>query len=105
MTILQSTTSKVSVFTSPDIEADPSRTALSMDHQSIVMYLSLRGLNAVETHNSLVATLKGEEKSYSTVTHHLNKPSFSSPKTRQPSESPAPIPNESDEAILMALSE
>jgi hypothetical protein len=36
-----------------------------MDQQSIVMYLSLKGLNAVEIHNDLVATLKGEAKSYS----------------------------------------
>jgi hypothetical protein len=76
-----------------------------MDQQSIVMYLSLRGLNAVKIHNDLVATLKGEAKSGSTVTYCLRKPSFSSPKTLQPSESPAPILNESDEAILLALSE
>jgi hypothetical protein len=39
-----------------------------MDQQSIVMYLSLKGLNAVEIHNDLVATLKGEAKLDSTVT-------------------------------------
>jgi hypothetical protein len=31
------------------------------------MYLSLKGLNAVEIHNNLVATLKGEVKSYGSV--------------------------------------
>jgi hypothetical protein len=76
-----------------------------MDQQSIVMYLGLKGLNAVEIHNGLVATLKGEAKSDSTVTDYLRKPSISSPKTHQPSESPASILNESDEAILLALSE
>jgi hypothetical protein len=76
-----------------------------MDWQSIVMYLSLKGLNAVEIHNDLQATLNREAKSYSTVTDYLRKPSFSSPETSQPSESPAPILKESDEAILLSLSE
>jgi hypothetical protein len=31
------------------------------------MYLSLKGLNAVEIHNDLVAMLKDEAKSYVTV--------------------------------------
>jgi hypothetical protein len=69
------------------------------------MYLSMKGLNAVEMHNDLVATLKGEAKSYSIVTYSLCPPSFSSLKTPQPPECPAPILNESDEAILLALSE
>jgi hypothetical protein len=76
-----------------------------MDQQSIVMYLSLKGLNAVEIDNNLAATLKGEAKSYGIVAYYLRKPSFSSLKTPQSSESPAPILNESDEAILLALSE
>jgi hypothetical protein len=78
---------------------------MSIGQQSIVMYLSLKDLNVVEIHNDLVATLKGEAKSYITVTYCLRKPSFSSPKTPQPYESPAPILNESDEVILLALSE
>jgi hypothetical protein len=69
------------------------------------MDLSLKGLNAVEIHNDLAATLNGEAKSYSTVTYDLRKLTFSSPKTPQPSESPAPILNESDETILLTLSE
>jgi hypothetical protein len=76
-----------------------------MDQQSIVMRLSLKGLHAFEIHTDLVATLKGEAKSYSTVTSCRRRPSSSSPKTPQPSESPAPILNESDVAILLALSE
>jgi hypothetical protein len=39
-----------------------------MDQSSIVMYLSLKGLNAVEIHNDPVATLKGEATSYSIAT-------------------------------------
>jgi hypothetical protein len=64
-----------------------------MDQQSIVMYLSLKDVNAVEIHKDFVATLKGETKFYSIVTQDLGKPSFSSPKTPQPSDSPAPILN------------
>jgi hypothetical protein len=75
-----------------------------MNQQSIVMYLSLKGLNAIEIHNVLVATLKGEAESDSTVRYYLRKPSFSNPKTSQLSESPSPILNESDEPILLALS-
>jgi hypothetical protein len=84
---------------------DPFRSVISMDQQSIVMDLSRKGLNVVEIHNDLVTTLKGEAKSYSTVTDHLRKPRFSSSKTRQPSESPALILSKSDEAILLASSE
>jgi hypothetical protein len=105
ITILQHTTSTVSVFTSQDAKTDALRFVISMDQQSIVMSFSLKGLNAVEVHNDLVATLKGEAESDSTVTYYVRKPIFSSPKTSQPSESPAPIFNESDEAILIALSE
>jgi hypothetical protein len=69
------------------------------------MYLSLKGLNAVKIHNDLVATLKGGAKSHSTVTYYFRKPSFSNPKTRQPSENTVLILNESDETNLLALSE
>jgi hypothetical protein len=69
------------------------------------MYFGLKDLNAVEIHNDLVAALKGEAKSYRTVRYYLCKPSFSSPKILQPSDSPAPILNESNETILLALSE
>jgi hypothetical protein len=74
-----------------------------MDQQSIVMYLSLKGLNTVEIQNDLVATLKGEANSYGTVTYDLRKPRIPNPQTPQPSESP--ILNESDESILLASSE
>jgi hypothetical protein len=91
-------------FTFPDMETDPSRSVISMDQQLIVMYLSLKGLNTVEIHNVLVAIRKGETKFYSILMCNFHKPSFSRPKTPQPSESPAPILNESDEAVSLALS-
>jgi hypothetical protein len=103
--ILQHTVSTRSVFTSPDVETDRLRSVISMDQQLIVMYLSLKDLNAAEIHNDLIATLKGEAKSYRTVAYYLRKPSFLSPKTSHPSESPTPIIDESDEAILLALFE
>jgi hypothetical protein len=68
-------------------------------------HLSLKGLNAVEIHNNLVAAFKGGANADSTVTYHLRKPSFPIPKAPQLSESPAPILNESDEAISLSLSE
>jgi hypothetical protein len=104
-TILQHTASTTYVFTSPEMKTEPLRSVISMDQQSIVMYLSLKGLNAVKIYNELVATLKGEAKFSGPAKHYLCKPSFSNPKTPQPSERPAPILNESDEAILLALSE
>jgi hypothetical protein len=76
-----------------------------MDQQSIVMYLSLKDLNAVEIHNDLIATPKGEAKSDSTVTYYFRKPSFLRPETSQPSDSPAPIIDNSDEALSLALFE
>jgi hypothetical protein len=92
----------MSVFTSLEVKTDQLRSVISMDQQSVVMYFSLRGLNAVEIHNDLVATLKGEARSSGIVTDYLCKPNFSNPTTPQPSESPAPILSESDEAILLA---
>jgi hypothetical protein len=87
--------STTSVFTCQDVKTD---------QQSIVMYLSLKDLNAVEIHNDFVATLKGEVKSCRAVTYDLRKLSFSSPKTLQSSESPSPILNELNETILLTLS-
>jgi hypothetical protein len=78
-------------FPSPEIKMDLLRSGISMDQQSVVMYLSLKGLNAIEIHSDLVAALKGEAMFSSTITYSLRKPSFSGPKTPQPSESPAPI--------------
>jgi hypothetical protein len=52
-----------------------------MDKQSIVTYFSLKSLNAVEIHNDLIATLKGEAKSYSILTYYLRRRNFSSLKT------------------------
>jgi hypothetical protein len=92
-------------FHLPDVKKHPLRSVIPIDQQSIVMYFSLKGLNAVEIHNDLVATLKGEAESYGIVTYDLRNPSFSIPKTFQPSESPAPILGESDESILLALPE
>jgi hypothetical protein len=73
ITILQRATSTTSVFTSPDVKSDLLRSVLSTDQQLIVMYLSLKRLNAVKIHNNLVATLKGEANSDSTITDYPRK--------------------------------
>jgi hypothetical protein len=104
-TVLQHTTGTTSVFISPDVETDTLRSLISMDQQSIVTYLSLKGLNAVEIHNDFAATSKGEAQFYNTVTYYFHKPTFSSQNTPQPSKSPAPILTESDKATSLALSE
>jgi hypothetical protein len=72
--------STTSVFASPDVKTDPLRFVVSMDQQLIMMYLSLKGLNAVEMHNDLIATLKGEAKSSRVITYYLRKASLSSQK-------------------------
>jgi hypothetical protein len=51
-----------------------------MDQQSIAMYLGLKDSNAVDIHNDLVATLKGEAKSSSTVTYLPPQAEFIDPK-------------------------
>jgi hypothetical protein len=76
-----------------------------MDQQSIASHLSLKSLYTIEIGNDLVALLQGKAKSYSILTYYLHKPSFWHPKTPQSSESSAPILNESEEAILLAVSE
>jgi hypothetical protein len=73
ITILQRATSTMSVFTSPDIKRNLLRSVISTDQQLIVMYLSLKRLNAVKIHNDLVATLKGEVNSDSTITYYPRK--------------------------------
>jgi hypothetical protein len=73
--VFQYATNTAPVFTSPNVKTDLLRPVISIDHQSIVMYLSLKGLNVVGIHNDLVVTLKGEAKSYSTVIYDLRKPS------------------------------
>jgi hypothetical protein len=40
-----------------------------MDQQSMMICLSLKGLNVIEIHNDLVATLKGEAKVDGIVTY------------------------------------
>jgi hypothetical protein len=86
-------------FHFPDVKTGLVRSVISMDQQSIVTYLSLKGLNAVEIHNELVATFKGEAKPCHSITYCLRKPSFSNPWASRRSENPAPILNVSDEVI------
>jgi hypothetical protein len=57
-----------------------------MDQQSIVVYLSRKGLSAVAIHNGLVAILGAAEVSYPSVTRYLREAIFAS------SNPPDPLP-------------
>jgi hypothetical protein len=47
-----------------------------MDRQSIVLYLSRKGLSSVAIHDDLVATLGAEAVSYPSVTRYLRETIF-----------------------------
>jgi hypothetical protein len=47
-----------------------------MDQQSIVLYLSKKGLSAVAIHDDLLATLGPEAVSYPSVTRYLGEAIF-----------------------------
>jgi hypothetical protein len=76
-----------------------------MDQQSIILYLSRKGLSAVAIHDDLVSTLGAEAVSYPSVTRSLREAIFT------PSNPPDPLPppehqlDDSDQAILLALAD
>lgn len=76
-----------------------------MDQKSIVSYLSLKGMTAVQIHADLVATLKGEAVSYGSVTRYLRSKSFIDVKNLMQNGPPDQGLSEIDEAILAALEE
>jgi hypothetical protein len=52
-----------------------------MDQQSIVLYLSRKGLLAIAIHDDLVATLGAEAVSYLSVTRYLHEAIFASSRS------------------------
>jgi hypothetical protein len=50
-----------------------------MGQRSIAIYLSLKGLSAMEIHNNLAESLGSEPVAYSTITLYLCMTSFSDP--------------------------
>jgi hypothetical protein len=76
-----------------------------MDQQSIVLYLSRKGLSALAIHDDLVATLGGEAVSYPSVARDLHEAIFASSNPLDPVPSPENPLNDSGQAILLALAD
>jgi hypothetical protein len=74
-----------------------------MDHKSIVLYLSLKGMTAIEIHADLVVTLKIEVVCYGLVTCYLHSRNFTTFIDPRQIEPPDPILTESDMPILAIL--
>jgi hypothetical protein len=74
-----------------------------MDQQSIVLYLSRKGLSAVAMHDDLVATLGTEAVSCPSMTRYLREAIFTSSNPRDPLPPPEHRLDDSDQAILLAL--
>jgi hypothetical protein len=76
-----------------------------MDQKNIVLYLSLKGMNAVEIRKDLKATLKDEAVCYGTVTRYLRSRSFTVSAKPKRIQSDEHFITDTDEAILRALEE
>jgi anti-sigma factor ChrR (cupin superfamily) len=76
-----------------------------MDQQSKVLYLSMKRLPAVAIHDDLVATLGAEAVSYPSVTRYLREAIFASSNLPDPLPPPEHQPDDSDQAILLALAD
>jgi hypothetical protein len=76
-----------------------------MDQKSIVLYLSLKAMTAVEIHADLIVTLKTEAVCYGSFTHYLCSRSFTISIDPGQSEPPNPVLTESNKTILAALEE
>jgi hypothetical protein len=74
-----------------------------MDRQSIVLYLSRKGLSAVAIHDDLVATLGAKAVSYPSVTRYLHEVIFASSNPPDPLPPPEHQLDDSDQVILLAL--
>jgi hypothetical protein len=74
-----------------------------MDQQSIVLYLSRKGLSAVAIHDDLVATLGAEAVSYPSATRSLREAIFAS--SNPPDRLPPPEHqlDDSSQAIFLTL--
>jgi hypothetical protein len=73
------------------------------DQKSIVLYLSLKGMSAVELHADLVATLKTEGVCHGSVARYPRGRSFMTSIDPGQGELPDPVHTELDRAILAAL--
>jgi hypothetical protein len=67
-----------------------------MDQQSIVLYLSRKGLSAVAIQDDLVAILDAEVVSYPSLTRYLREAIFPSSNLPDPLPPPEHQPDDSD---------
>jgi hypothetical protein len=74
-----------------------------MDQQSIVLYLSSKGLSAVAIHDDFVAALGVEAVSYPSVTRSLREAIFASSNPLGPLPPPEHQLDDSDQTFLLAL--
>jgi hypothetical protein len=73
-----------------------------MDQQSIVLYVSRKGLSPLAIHDDLVATPGADVVSYSSVTRYLREAIFASSNPPDPLSPPEHQLDNSDQVILLA---
>jgi hypothetical protein len=76
-----------------------------MGQQSIILYLSRKGLSAVAIHDDFVAILDTEAVSYQSVTRYLREAIFASSNPPDPLPLPEHQLDDSDQAILLTLAD
>jgi hypothetical protein len=76
-----------------------------MSQQSIILYLSRKGLSAVTIHDDLVATLGAEVVNYPSLTRYLRETIFTSSNPPDSLPPPEHQLNDFDQAILLALTD
>jgi hypothetical protein len=76
-----------------------------MDPRSIVLYLARKGLTAMEISSDLGVTLGPDAKGESSVTRFLREAKFPSPNPLTTFSGENPSLDDSNEAILLALTE
>jgi hypothetical protein len=76
-----------------------------MDQRSIVLYLARKGLTAMEIYNDLVVTLEPDAKGSRSVTPFLHQAKFPWPNPPTAFSEENPSLDDSNEAILLALTE
>jgi hypothetical protein len=76
-----------------------------MDQKSIVLYLGLKGMTAVEIHADLIAMRKTEAVCYGSVGRYLRSRSFTASIDPGQCEQPDPVLTKSDKELLAALEE
>jgi hypothetical protein len=76
-----------------------------MDQCLIVLYLHKKGLSPKEIHEDLVPTLGPDAKAYRTVARYVHDAKCTLLKVTSPPDRISHQPDESDQAILLALEE